>query len=63
MMRGHGWIAWEKWEAPALPGAKPVKEKPIQEWQHGPNIDSMPVETNPPAPVHSSVTTNQLKNS
>jgi hypothetical protein len=59
MMQGENWICWEPKEAPALPGArlaeKPVRERPIQEPQFGPHIDSMPVECNPSAPAHSRI--------
>ena len=67
MMQGVGWIAWETREAPALPGAKPtptpkpVREKPIQEWQFGSNIDSLPIEHNTPAPAGVELVTGENK--
>ena len=59
MIQGENWIAWEREEAPALPGAepppKPVRERPVQEQQFGSNIDSMPIECNTPVPAGSGV--------
>ena len=47
-------------DAPPLQGAhkptpKAAKEKPVQEWQFGPNIDSLPIERNAPASASSQV--------
>ena len=59
MIRGENWIAWDVLEAPALPGTKPaarsVREQPFQEQQYGSNIDTLPIESNAPAPTHSRI--------